>query len=59
MGKQLGVQFFAAVSVIVYCAVVSFVLLKIIGAVVGLRVNDEEEVQGLDISDHGEAGYDL
>ncbi len=59
MGKQLGVQLFAAVSVIVYCAVVSFVLLKIIGAVVGLRVNDEEEVQGLDISDHGEAGYDL
>ena len=39
---------------IAYCGVVSFVLLKIIGAVMGLRVDDETEVGGLDINLHGE-----
>jgi Amt family ammonium transporter len=48
----------AAVT-IVYCGVLSFILLKIVDAVVGLRVNEQEESQGLDISLHEEAGYNL
>lgn len=59
MSNQLKVQAFAAFFTIVYTGVISFVLLKLIDAVVGLRVSEEEEVQGLDLSDHGEAGYDL
>jgi Amt family ammonium transporter len=39
---------------IVWCAVVSFILYKVIDLVVGLRVSAEEEVDGLDISLHGE-----
>jgi Amt family ammonium transporter len=37
--------------------VVTFVLLKILDATMGLRVTQDEEVQGLDLSQHGEEGY--
>ena len=42
---------------IVYCAVATFILLKILDAVMGLRVSQEGEVRGLDINEHGEEGY--
>jgi len=38
----------------VWCAVATFVILKIVDALVGLRVTNEEEVEGLDINLHGE-----
>ena len=41
----------------IYCAVLSFVILKAVDAVVGLRVEEEEEDRGLDISLHNEQGY--
>jgi Amt family ammonium transporter len=43
----------------VYTAVVSFVLLKVIDAIIGLRVTEEEETEGLDIALHDERGYSL
>ena len=46
-------------ATLVYTAVVSFVLLKITEALVGNRVSEEEEVEGLDITQHNERGYDL
>jgi Amt family ammonium transporter len=39
--------------------VVSFILLKIIDAVIGLRVTEEQETQGLDLALHDERGYNL
>ena len=59
IGGQLGVQFIGLIAVLVYTAVVTWLLLKIIGAVVGLRIGPEEEDIGLDISEHEERGYDL
>lgn len=59
ISKQFGVQFYAALITIVFTAVVSFIILKIVDMLVGLRIEQEQEVQGLDITDHGEAGYDL
>jgi len=59
MGNQLKVQFFAAVVTIVYAGILSFLILKFLDMIVGLRVTEEEEMQGLDVSDHGESGYDL
>ncbi len=56
-GTQLIPQFLAVVITWVYAAVVSWVLLKLIDLVVGLRVTQEEEIQGLDLSQHGEEGY--
>jgi Amt family ammonium transporter len=58
IGGQLWIQFISVVATIVYSAVGSFILLKIIDAVVGLRVSDDEEVTGLDITLHNEKGYD-
>ena len=57
VGSQLGAQILGVVFTIVYCAVLSFIILKIVDAVVGLRVSDEDEDRGLDISLHSEQGY--
>ncbi len=57
IGGQLVTQLLAALYTIVYTAIVSFILLKVIDAVIGLRVDEREESQGLDISDHGEQAY--
>ncbi|MEM7007722.1 MAG: ammonium transporter [Thermodesulfobacteriota bacterium] len=59
MASQLKVQAFGALFAIVYTGVLSFVILKLIDGIIGLRVTDEQEVQGLDYSDHGESGYDI
>jgi Amt family ammonium transporter len=56
---QLGVQFTGVIATFVYTAVVSFILLKIVDAVVGLRVDAEEETIGLDLVLHDERGYDI
>jgi Amt family ammonium transporter len=51
---QLGLQAEGLAIVIVFDVVVSFILFKIVDAVVGLRVTEEEEAEGLDITLHGE-----
>ncbi len=59
IGRQLGVQIGAGLGTALFTAVASFVLLKITDALVGLRVNQDEESIGLDLSQHNEVGYDL
>jgi len=59
MGGQVWVQFVGVVATFIYCAVISWVLLKVIDAVIGLRVTADEETQGLDIVLHDETGYNL
>jgi len=59
MGSQVVKQFLGAAATIVYCGVISFILLKIIDAVIGLRVTVEEEQMGLDLVLHDEQGYNL
>jgi Amt family ammonium transporter len=54
---QLGIQAIAVVATIVYSFGISFVILKIVDATMGLRVSDEDEQIGLDVTEHGEAGY--
>ena len=56
---QLMIQGTGVVSTLVYTAVVTFVILKVVDLVIGLRVDDEEETQGLDLVLHDERGYDL
>lgn len=55
--KQLFVQTGAVALVAVYSFVMSFIMLKALDAVIGLRIDPEQETEGLDISQHGEAGY--
>ncbi len=59
MGDQLAAQFIGVVATLVYTFVVSFVLLKVLDAVMGLRVNEEDEEEGLDLALHDERGYIL
>ncbi|MAI27687.1 MAG: ammonia channel protein [Spirochaeta sp.] len=57
IGSQVGVQLIAALITAVWAAVASYVLLKITDALVGLRVNEEDESTGLDLALHEERGY--
>ena len=59
MGGQVSVQLLGIVATVVFTAVMTFVILKVVGALVGLRVGDEQEIEGLDIVLHEERGYDL
>jgi ammonium transporter, Amt family len=56
---QFITQLIAVVTTLVYCFVVAFILLKIVDALMGLRVEEEEELAGLDLSQHGENAYTL
>ena len=66
-GSQLGIvddnysllwgQIVAVLVTVVYAGVVSYILLKILDKVMGLRVDEESETRGLDLSEHGEEGY--
>ncbi|HEW97057.1 MAG: ammonia channel protein [Candidatus Parabeggiatoa sp. nov. 3] len=57
MGQQLGIQFVGVISILIYTAVITFIILKVIDMVIGLRVSKEEEIEGLDIALHEERGY--
>ena len=59
MGSQIGVQVLGVVATGVYAAIVSYILLKLIGLLTPLRADEETEVQGLDVAQHGETGYNM
>ena len=59
IAAQVGSQLISVVFSIVYCAVLSFIILKIVDALVGLRVDADEETQGLDLTLHSEQGYNM
>lgn len=59
MGDQLFVQFTGVAAAIMFTAAVTWVLLKLVDRLVGLRVSHEEEIEGLDIAMHEERGYDI
>ncbi|MDR3557159.1 MAG: ammonium transporter [Syntrophobacteraceae bacterium] len=55
--KQVGIQALSVACAWVYSFVVSFIILKVLDAVMGLRASEEDESTGLDLSQHGEVGY--
>ena len=56
---QLGIQVVAVGATMIYSFVLSWILLKLVDAVMGLRVTREDEVAGLDLTEHQEAGYTM
>ncbi len=54
---QVGIQALSVLSAWVYSFVVTFIILKVLDATMGLRVSEEDESTGLDLSQHGEVGY--
>jgi Amt family ammonium transporter len=59
MSSQLLTQATGIVATVLWCGIISFILLKIIDAVIGLRVTVEEETGGLDLALHDERGYNF
>lgn len=57
MASQVWVQFKSVIVTIVWCGVVSFICFKIADILVGLRVSEDAEREGLDITSHGESAY--
>jgi len=59
ISQQLVTQGIGVLATLVYTAIVSLILLKIVDAVIGLRVTEEQETEGLDTALHDERGYIL
>lgn len=59
IGQQLMNQIIGTAYVFVYTAVAAYICLKLVGLVAPLRVSEDEETQGIDISQHEESGYRL
>ncbi len=55
---QLLIQFYDVAATFVYCAVVTYIILKLVDLFIGLRVSKEIEIEGLDINLHGERVHD-
>jgi Amt family ammonium transporter len=59
IGAQLVIQFKGVMFTIIYTGILSFIILKVVDVIIGLRVTDEEETEGLDVALHDERGYNL
>jgi Amt family ammonium transporter len=59
LGSQLSVQVVGVIATAAYAAIVSYILLKLISLITPLRVDEETELQGLDVAQHGEKGYNI
>ncbi|MBT5471783.1 MAG: ammonium transporter [Nitrospina sp.] len=57
IGGQLTVQIMGVGATMIYTGIVSFIILKVLDGIIGLRVTDDDESEGLDLSHHGERGY--
>ena len=57
IGGQVWIQFQGVLTTVIWSSVVAFIAYKIVDLVIGLRVTEEEEREGLDISSHGETAY--
>jgi Amt family ammonium transporter len=59
MGKQLWSQAVGVVATVAWSMVLTYIILKVVDGIVGLRVSRDRETEGLDITSHGERGYNL
>ena len=59
VGKQVLLQTVGVGATIIYTGIVTLVILKVLDVIMGLRVTEEQETEGLDISLHDERGFNL
>jgi Amt family ammonium transporter len=57
MAAQLGVQALGVLVAIAWCGGLTWLILKLMDVMFGLRVSEEKETEGLDLAEHGERGY--
>ncbi len=56
---QLYIQFVGVAATLIWTAGLTFIIVKVVSAFVGLRASEDDEIEGLDITTHGERGYSL
>ena len=59
MGQQFGVQAIGVAATGAWSVIFTFIIVKVTMAVAGLRASEDEIIEGLDVSSHGESGYSL
>lgn len=59
MASQMQVQVIGVLATAIYTAIITYVILKLVDLLIGLRVDEDSEIEGLDITSHDERGYDL
>jgi Amt family ammonium transporter len=59
IAQQFGVQLLGVAAVLIWSVAISYIVIKVVDATIGLRVDEEDEIEGLDLVAHGERGYDL
>jgi Amt family ammonium transporter len=57
--KLLGIQGLGVLAIAVFAFVATWIIIKILDAVMGIRIEDHAETIGLDLTQHGEAGYHM
>jgi Amt family ammonium transporter len=57
IGKQFAVQLIGTVATVAWSVVMTYIIVKVVGAILPLRATNEAETDGLDLSEHGERGY--
>jgi Amt family ammonium transporter len=57
IGKQFVVQLIGTVATVAWSVVMTFIIVKVAGVILPLRATSEAETDGLDLSEHGERGY--
>ena len=55
--QQVWIQIVGVLATLIWCGVMSFVILKVVDRLMGLRSSEEDETKGLDIAEHNERGY--
>lgn len=59
IGAQVWIQLKGVGFTVIYTAIITYIILKVLDAVMGLRVTEEEEAVGIDLALHNERGYNL
>ncbi len=57
ISEQVTIQFIGVIFTIVWCGIFTYLALKVTNSLVGLRISDENEETGIDLTEHGEKGY--
>ena len=59
VGAQFVTQFIGVIATVLWCGIISYIILKLVDKTIGLRVSEDEETEGLDLVLHNERGYSL
>ena len=57
ISDQVMIQIVGIIFTIIWCGIFTYIALRVTNSIVGLRVTDEDEQTGVDLSEHGEKGY--